>query len=815
MFKNYLKVALRRFKRGGTHAIVNIVGLALGMATCTLLFLMIHHEWSYDRFHENIDATYRVYLEYTPPEGEQGYQAMMRPGFTQEIKDTFPGIGRATTFVASERDFRVGDEMSRHRLAEIDADFFEIFTFPALAGDPVTAIADPTSIVLTAEAATHMFGVGSGTWHEALGRGITIPDDDVSYDFSVGAVLAPIPNNSSIDFDVAISFENYDNIYVGGNNWGGRTSTYVELTESTDAMALEATFPPFTDSVLGEYIEDMRSAENISMADGSYALRLQPLQSMHQDIEVFLPYEASAHNPMYSWILSGIGFLILLIACINFMTLSVGQSTIRAREVGVRKVLGANRSRIMRQHWGESVVLAAISLGIGLVIALIVLPAFNNLVGTDLGLGSVSPVLLVVAIVLLITVVGVGAGSYPAAVLSAFRPAYVLKGNVASPRNGLLTRSLVVLQFTVSIALIVCTVIMTNQLNFMLNRNLGFEDDFVLAVDANQVGRSEADGVLTHFRDNLLSNVGVAGVTRSGSSFTRGSDRNGWADGAGVNRQAYNFGVSPDWIDVLGMKIIEGRNFDRDRPSDATNSILVNEALVREFGIEEPVGYVMTNWLSFVYEESPTIIGVVEDFNFRSLREEVQPAIMNMHPGYYNYMGAILIKVRPDNVPSTIAAIEQTWNEVLPGKPFRYSFLDQDLATQYETEKRWQSIVTYSSILAIVIACLGLFGLAILAVGRRTKEIGIRKVLGASVTGVTALLSREFAIMVLVASVVATPLAYFAMSSWLQTFAFRVTIGPGAFIGAMMVALLIAMGTVGIHSIRAARANPVRSLRYE
>jgi putative ABC transport system permease protein len=424
MFRNYLKVALRRFKRGGTHAVVNVVGLALGMATCSLLFLMIHHEWSYDRFHENLADIHRVYLEYVSPDGDAGYQAMMRPGFTQEIKTTFPGIEHATTFVASDRDFQIGDEMSRHRLAEIDADFFDIFTFPTLAGDPVAAIGNPSSMVITAEAATIMFGVGDGTWHEALGRSDTIPNDEATYDFSVGAVLAPIRNNSSITFDVAISFENYDNIYVGGNNWGGRTSTYITLADGSDRALLEAAFPPFTDAVLGDYVQGMRDAERISTADRSYALRLQPLVAMHQDMDVWVPYETRAHNPMYSWILSGIGVLILLIACINFMTLSVGQSTIRAREVGVRKVLGANRTQIMRQHWGESVVLAGVSLAIGLGIAMALLPGFNSLVGSNLSIADVSPVLVLMAIVLLVIVVGVAAGSYPAVVLSAFRPAH-------------------------------------------------------------------------------------------------------------------------------------------------------------------------------------------------------------------------------------------------------------------------------------------------------------------------------------------------------------------------------------------------------
>ncbi len=816
MIKNYLKVALRRFRRGGTHAAVNVIGLSLGMATCALIFMLVHHEWSYDRFHENASRIHRVYLEYVSPEGETGYQAMMTPDFTPTFKSTFPQLEGATRLAASGRDFKVGNQTTRHMLAEVDPDFFEMFTFPVLAGDAVASITDPTSMVVTTEAASALFDVTGENWSQAIGQTVTILVGDEAYDFNVGAVLAPIPNNSSITFDVAISFENYDNIRVGGNNWGGRTSTYALLGESVDPEALEASFTSFTDLEFGTYVEDMRNADRIADDGDAYRLKLQALPAMHSDIDVWVPYEADAHNPRYSMILAAIGMLILLIACINFMTLSVGQSTIRAREVGVRKVLGATQGQVAKQHWGESIVIAGVSLGIGLLLAAAATPAFNNLTGTELSLGQVSPVLIIVAVVFLTVVVGVFAGAYPAMILSRFMPARVLKGVVSSPRLGMLTRALIVLQFTISIGLIASTGIMTKQLGFLLTTDLGFDDDFVLAVDTRQVARSEADGVIGYFRDQLLAQEDIKGIARAGTAFAAyGSDRNGWADASGINRSAYNFGVDEDWADVLDMEIVAGRNFDKNRPSDATNAILVNEALVREFEIDDPVGYVMTNWLQWVYEESPTIVGVVKDFNYRSLHEEVAPAIMNMHPDYYNYFQTMLVKLGPDDVAGSLRKIEQAWSEVLPGKPFAYVFMDDAFAARYETEQRWRSLVTYSSALAIIIACLGLFALAILVVNRRTKEIGIRKVLGASVAGVTALLSREFAILVVIGSVVASPLAYLAMNSWLSGFAFTVSIGPWVFVGATLVTLAVALVTVGVHAMRAARANPVRALRYE
>ena len=814
MLKNYLKIALRRFRRGGTYAVLNVVGLAVGMATCSLIFLLVHHEWSFDRFHAEKDRIYRVYLAYDTPAGDPGIQAMMAPDFTPELESAFPALEAATRFVAGDRNFSVGDLAFHQRLAEVDPGFFDMFSFQVLAGDARAAIADPSSIVITRESAETFFGAGDNP-RSALGNVMTIGTDDGSFDFAVGAVIEDFPNNSSLYFDVAFSFQNYDEIYVGGNNWGGRTSTYVLLSPGTDPSTLEASFQPFTEVQFASYAESMRRAENMAEGEGTLALRLQPLTDLHTNQLVWVPYESARHNPVYSYILLGIGSLILLIACINFMTLSVGQSTVRAREVGVRKVLGADRSQIMRQHWGESFVAAALALVLGFVVAVLLLPAFNGLTGVEVRLSDVSPLFVLAGLVFLVVVVGTVAGGYPAAVLSRYVPATVLKGSISSPGNNRLTQSLVVLQFTISIGLIASTAIMTDQLRFLLNKDLGFEEEFVIAVNTGQVGRSEAEGVLSGLRDRLLPYDQITHVERSGYTFTRGSDRNTWQDAGGSTRSAYNFGVGYDYLDLMGMEMAEGRFFSPDFPGDLTGSVVVNEALVEQFGIEEPVGHTLTNWLSFIYEESPTIVGVVENFHFQSLHNEVQPLVMNMHPDYYNWMGVALVRIKPSDVQGSLDLVEGAWNEILPGRPFVYSFVDEDLATQYASEKRWQRLVTYSSILAILIACMGLFGLAILTVGRRTKEIGIRKVLGASVSGVTGLVSREFAVLVAIAAVVAAPLSWFAMSRWLEGFAFQVEIRWWFFVAAAVLAMTIALGTVGVHAFRAARANPVKALRYE
>jgi putative ABC transport system permease protein len=815
MLRNYFTIAFRQFRRGGTHVAVNVLGLALGTATCILLSLLVYNEWSYDRFHEEADAIYRTYFAYEDPDGKVSYQVMMPPDFTPEFRKTFTAVTGATRLVQSERDYLQDGTMRRFMLSEVDPDFFSMFSFPAVAGDPVATIADPRGMVISTDVARAAFGRIAPDWNAIVGETIVIPLDTTEKVFRVGAIIEPMPHNSSIAFDAAISFENYPNPFLGGNNWGGRTSTYVRLGEGHTAAGLEAVAQSTVHRLMARYTDALRSAGFLAESDDAFRIHLQPLGELHSDMNVPVPYEADPHNPTYSLILLTIGLMILLIACINFMTLSVGQSTRRAREVGVRKALGASREQVMRQHWGESLVLATLAMVAGTGLALLALPGFRTLTGMDLSFAGVPALGAVAAFALLAVVVGAVSGGYPALVLSRFAPVRVLKGDVDAPRQGLFTRSLVVLQFTISIGLIACTVIMTRQLGFMLQADLGFDDDFVVAVNAEHVADPDKPALLERLKVGLTRDDRIVDVERAGYTFTRGTDQNVWQDANGNTLGAYNYGVGYDYLDVMGMELVAGRFFSEDFPADPTSSIVVNEALVEAFGIEQPVGHVLTNWLNFVYDESPTIIGVVRDFNFLSLHEEVQPLVMNMHPRYYSWMGAVLVKIRPGDVAGALSFIEETWNQAMPGKPFTYSFVDEDLAAQYAAERRWQRILTWSSMLAIVIASMGLFGLALLAVNRRTKEIGIRKVMGATVPRLSTLLTREFAIMVLIAAALATPLAFLAMQSWLGGFAYRIDPSPWVFVLATLAALAIAVGTVAIHAVRAALANPVRSLRYE
>ena len=815
MLKNYLKIALRNLRKHKGYTFINVSGLAVGMACCLLIFMLIRHEWSYDAFHANADAIYKVVIQETRPDGSLDYRLLMPPAMHESIAEAFPAIERHTRVVAGNTDLEKGNELFRQRLMEADSTFFELFTFPFLAGDPGTALDDPGSMVITEEVALKLFGEGEPGYRHTLGEVLSITRRDVRYDFTVSGVVKALPSNSSLQFDAMISFENYGTIQLGGNDWGGRTSTFIQLAEGQTEEAFEAALPPFTAIEFADRIEGRRNAGFLSDADDAFKLLLQPLRNVHLNPEIGTAYEVGPHNPRYSYILAGIALMVLLIACINFMTLSIGRSTGRAREVGMRKVLGAFQRQLMKQFWGESILLSLVALGLGLVLAIVVLPLFNDLTGQSLSLGMLASRDGLLALLGLMVVVGLVAGVYPAFVLSRFQPAAVLKGEVKMRGKNYLTRSLVVVQYTLSIGLIASTVIMARQLDFLMNRDLGYKQDQVVVVNTGQVGRAQAPRALDFFRNELLPHDRFTHVARMGYSFTRGGDRNTWADANGVSHTTWNFGFDFDTVEMLEMTMAQGRDFSRDFPTDSTKSVLVNQALVDEFELENPVGHVLAGWLEFIYDEPPTVIGVVENFHFRSLHVEVEPAVINMHPNYYNFMGSILVKIRPDDIAGSLDLIEATWNKILPSKPFTYSFLDEDIATQYQTEQRWGQIVTYSALFAILIACLGLFGLATLSVNRRTKEIGIRKVLGASAPGVTMLIAREFVILVGLAVVLAAPLAYFGMQRWLETFAFRIDISWWIFVLAGSLALAIALLTVSVQAIRAALADPVKALRYE
>lgn len=815
MFKNYLTVALRGLRKRKAYAFINISGLAVGMACCILILMLVRHEWSFDTFHEKADQIYRLVIEEDLTNGVTRYRTMQPPSMYEAIQDEFPGVRNLTRVVGSNLNLRLGDETFSERLFMVDSAFFNVFSFPLLAGDPHTALRDMSSMVISQSLALKYFGVSEEDVHEVLGREVTIPYQGTDYAFSITGIMEDMPDNSSLEIEVMVPFANYANIYVGGNDWGGRTSLYLELAETQDVAAFEAALVPFTQIQFAERLEIMRARNMLEAHADAMKLVLQPLRDIHLNPDIATRYEASAHDPLYSYILSGIAILVLFIACINFMTLSVGQSASRAREVGMRKVLGAHQRQLMKQFWGEAIFMSVLSLLLGLGLAVLALPLFNELTGQSLAFSDLLTVNSVLGLTGLVALVGLVAGGYPAIVLSGFRPAAVLKGHVQTRNSGILTRSLVVVQFALSIMLMVSTGIMQQQLDFLQNKDIGYEDELIVIINTNSVPDAEAPAVLERFKSALLPYEQVSNVVRVGYAFTQGGDRNSWEDANGNPRRAWSLGIDYGFVDMMDMELVEGRDFSREITTDATTGILVNQTLVREFNLENPVGTRLTGYLTSIFGEPPVILGVVEDFNFESLHSEVEPATLHMHPEHYQGMGAMFVKIQPSDVGGTLALLENTWNTLMPGQPYTYAFLDEEIASQYRNDERWGRIVLYSSLFAILIACMGIFGLATLAVSRRIKEIGIRKVLGASTPGLFLLISKTFIKLVGAAMLIAWPLAYFGMDAWLADFAFRIQMGPGVFVLAGLVALVIVLLTVSFHATRAATANPVKALRYE
>ena len=819
MYRNYVKIALRNLVKHRGYTFINVFGLALGIACCLLILMLVRHEFSYDAFHENGDSIYRVIIEEKTPDGEIETHQLINPPVAPALDSAFAGVDKTLRLIGGSLHVQHGDDAFSEPAYMVDSTFFEIFSFPLLAGRPETALDEIQDVVITERTATKLFGVGEGDYGRVIGEQIAVKQGEDTFDFIVSGVAADPPAASSLQFSMLIPFENYryqgsGRLYYGGNDWGGKNTQYVLLARDQNPAALEAALPPFTKAVLADRIEARRGADYIAEGDDAFRLVLQPLSDMHLNPKIGAAYEENTHNPTYSYVLMGIGALVLLIACINFITLSLGRSATRTREVGMRKVLGARRIQLMKQFWGEALLLTSVGLLVGLVLVRLVMPEFNALTGKELTILGSGGWISMLSLAVLVGLVAVAAGAYPAAVLSSLRPVDVFKGRASANRTGF-SRALVVIQYCISVVLIFSTIMMHRQLDYLLNKDIGFQDDQLLVLHTPGLTTAQENQILNVVRTESASNPNILNVLRTGYAFTHSFDRTSWQDPSGRTIGGHMLGVDYDFVEVLEMEIVSGRDFDPRFPTDSTESVLVNEAFVREFDIRNPVGHKLAGFENFFGEIAPTIIGVVKDFNFRSLHEEVEPAVMNMHPDYYHGMSHMLLKIRPNNRQQTITFLEDVWMRALPEKPFHFSFLDEDIAAQYEAERRWSRIMTYSAVLAILIACMGLFGLATLSVSRRTKEIGIRKVLGSTVAGVAALVAKEFALLVGIATVIAWPLAYLGARAWLETFAYSTDVAWWIFAAAGVAALLVAMATVSYHCVRAATMNPVRSLRYE
>jgi putative ABC transport system permease protein len=795
MFKNYLTVALRNLMRHKVYSFINMAGLAIGMTCCLLIFLYVRYERSYDRYHDKADRIWRVTTELV---FENGFNRATTPA----------PLGPAMTADFQEVE-SVARFMKAHDIADkilvsrgpstfyedkwffADPSVFNVFSFPLLRGDPKTALQAPLSVAITESVAKKYFGTD-----DPMGKVLTVLDRYKKTDYLVTGILRDIPKNSHFRFDFLASFSSLDQYNLNLTNWFNIVYyTYAVLKKESRSVDLENKFPGFVKKYAGYSV---------------MMLHLQPLAFIHLHSQLGQEIEPNS-DVVYVYVLSAIALLILLIACANFVNLTTSQSEARAKEVGLRKVVGANRGQLITQFLGESVLLMMFALGVAIILVAIILPGFNAFTGKDIGLIRSANLWLAAALVGITLLVGLASGAYPAFILSAFNPVQVIKRRRNPGRKKLFLRSgLIVFQFAISAVLIISSMIVGNQMRFVRSKKLGFHKEQVVVLPLWSGGPNVPMKAL---KNEFQRNPRV--LNASFSSGLPGRILHKWfVQIEGVdprNTQSKPsmavLMVDHDFVKTMGLKLKDGRDFSERFISDAQEAVLLNEAVVEAYGLKSPLGLrVKTE------NKNGIVVGILEDFHFASLHQKIEPLIMYIAPHYFNYLS---IRISPNDIPASLAFIKEKWEAVSPGQPFEYFFLDADFERFYHSEEKLGRLFGYSSLLAVAVAFLGLFALVSYSVQRQTKEIGIRRILGASLPGLVLSLTKQFFTVVLVADLVAWPVAYYAMTKWLQKFAYRTSIGLGPFILAAVIVFVIAGMTVSARAVKAALANPVDSLKYE
>jgi putative ABC transport system permease protein len=794
MYKNYFKIAFRSLLRHKAFSFINIMGLAVGMTASFLIFLYVRFETSYDDFHKKADRIYRIVTDTKTPTETISQGETTNP-IAINIRKDFPEVEDAVrlgrySFLVLKGEVKFQEKNS----ILADSSLFKIFDFPLISGNKNTALKEPMSIVLSRSAAKKYFGNTNPLGQQVLLTGLAI-------NATITGVMKDIPANSQIKADMFVSMSSFKQIYgyaQSDSEWTNHNYyTYVLLKPHADVKALQGKFPAFMEFHHGQQAKELQMQDYLSLEP----LRDVYLKSKRDGFET-----GSINNVR---IFSVIALFILLIACINFINLTTARSVERAKEVGIRKVMGAVRFQLAKQFIIESVIICLISFLLSLLLCSLILPLFNQLAGKEISTGILNHPLNIFSLFLLAAGIGVVAGFYPSFVLSSFQPVSVLKGRFSTGSRGLLLRkSLVVFQFTISIVLIVGTIIVYRQLSYMRNQDLGFNKEQTIIIDTNFDKNKDA------FKQSLSSVPGVVSSSYS-SSIPGGGNTSAYSEvqnKAGVMQKTNLdlYFVDFGYIDQYKLKVVAGRAFSKDFPTDSTQAMIINESAAKLLGYnssQEAVGRNFDQW-----GRHGKIIGVLKDFHYKSLQGNIMPLTMRIETWAY---GMISIKVASSNLPATIKAIESKWNQVIPKRPFDYNFLDQFFDKQYRADEKFGNLFFNFAILAIFISCLGLLGLASYSTIQRTKEIGMRKVLGASVSNIVNLLSIEFIKLVLIALIIASPLAWLSMHEWLQDFAYRIGITWWVFGLAGLAAIIIAFLTISFQAIKAAIANPVKSLRTE
>jgi len=811
MLKNYLKVAWRNLLKNKTFSLINITGLASGLACFILIALYVADELSYDRFNEKAIRIYRVNSDIVFG-GNKLHLAVASDPMGEALKKDYPQVEEYVRFYTSSGSklIKKGDQfINENDVAHADSTLFNVFTLPVIAGDSKTALNEPNTVVISESAAKKYFGAT-----DVLGKSIET-DDNGGTLYKITAVMKDIPHNSHFNFSMIFSMDNVQ--YQWGQFLSHNHQTYLLLKPGTDYKAFEKNFPQFIDRYVvpqaAQFME-IKSMEEFEKAGNKLEYSLIPLTDIHLHSDRTVEMGVNG-NIQYVYIFSVIALVVLILACINFMNLSTARSAARAKEVGIRKVVGSEKRYLVRQFLTESILTTVLSTALAISIAALCMPWFNNLSAKELHISDILQPKYLSVLIALPIVVGLLAGMYPAFVLSSFNPIVVLKGKLSGGlKRSNLRNVLVVGQFTMSIFLIAATIIVFRQLNYIQTKKLGFNKDQMLIVrtgaldnkrDAFKDEVSKLPGVKASTYAGFLP---VSGYSRNDVSFSKSSAMT--ADNS-VNMQVWD--ISHDYIPVMEMEMVKGRNFSKEFGTDS-NATIINETAARLLGWDNPLGKKL---YTFFQDQVGTklidreVIGVVKNFHFESMKENIGPLCFRLA----NNSWTTAFKVNTSDIKQLVSTIESKWKTMAPGKPFSYQFMDEAFDSMYRIEQRTGKLGLTLAIIAIVIACLGLFGLAMYTAEQRVKEIGVRKVLGATITDVVSMLSKDFMLLVLIASALAIPLAWWAMNKWLQDFAFRINIGWWIFVAAGIIALLIALVTVSSQAVKAALANPVKSLRTE
>jgi putative ABC transport system permease protein len=807
VFRNYLKIALRNIKKYKGYSSINIAGLAVGIASGLLILLFVKSELSYDRFHENAERVYRVGFKFHV--GTNQFDAALGPcPLADALLRDFPEVRSAARIFA--RQSRGGDVFVRYKEKRFqeklflwaDPAIFDILTIPFLRGNPDDALEEPNSVILTAEAGEKYFGR-----EDPMGKMLELEDGSL---YMIRGVTEGWPESSHFHFDFLASFSSLPKSR-DQDFYDTAVFTYILLQDSSSIERLESKLSEFSGKCMAPIIEKIMAVpyQEFLESGNFIGFMVQPLLDIHLHSDWGNELEPQG-NLNTVIIFSAIALLILVVACINFINLTTARSTQRANEVGVRKVVGSTHGQLIRQFLSESVCVSFIAILMAVIIVQLFLPVFNSLVGKKFSAAYFQNLSSILAIVLGALVIGTVAGSYPAFFMASLRPVVVLKGKMQSSIKGRTFRDiLVVFQFCVSIILLLGTTVIYGQLHYLRNKELGFEKEHVVVIQrAEKLGQQQQA-----FKNRLKQNPDVLNVTFTDSlpqMLLEAKVFQKEGEGSNQNNTLITVSADHEFVETYGLHILEGRHFEQDRSSDST-AIILNEAAVNALDIQDPLE---KRLIRVGLKRKPMdIIGIINDFHMESLHVKIGPIaviLLGERPGVL-----LSVRVRPGNLQNTLNYLKTQWNQFTNNQPFEYVFFDDQFDSIYKSEIQAGKLITAFACLAIFIACLGLLGLASFTAGQRTKEIGIRKVLGASVAGIFFLLNKDFINRVLIANLIAWPLAYYAMNKWLQNFAYRISINIWMFLASAAAALIIALLTVSYQSVKSALGNPVDSLRYE